>query len=181
MRRALLAIPAVGLALAACGGGERAEGPPPAAPQQIQVTSPAFKGGGTIPKRYSCDGDEVSPPLGWSGVPTGARELALVVEDPDAPGGTYVHWLLFKLPADLDGLAEGEVPSGARQGKNSGGDSKYAGPCPPEGDPPHHYDFLLYALREPLDLPNGASPKDVSDAVRDVALARGELVGRFGR
>ncbi len=179
--RALLALPALGLALAACGGGDRVEGPPPKAPDRITVTSPAFAGGGTIPKRYSCDGDELSPPLRWSGVPAAARELALLVEDPDAPSGTFVHWVLFKLAPDLHGLAAGRVPAGARQGNNSAGDSAWAGPCPPGGDAPHHYVFTLYALRAPLSQPNGASADEVRTAVGDAAIARGQLVGRFGR
>jgi Raf kinase inhibitor-like YbhB/YbcL family protein len=182
MRAALLAVPALGLALAACGGGgERVEGPPPSAPDRIALTSTAFDDGGTIPKRYSCAGDEVSPPLAWTGVPDGARELALLVEDPDAPGGTFVHWVLFKIPAGTSKLAEGEVPAGARQGKNSAGKAAYAGPCPPEGDAPHHYEFTLYALKSGLDLPDGAAADDVRAAVAKAALARGRLVGRFGR
>jgi Raf kinase inhibitor-like YbhB/YbcL family protein len=181
MRRALLALPALGLALAACGGGDRAEGPPPAAPDRIELTSPAFEDGGRIPVKYSCDGDEVSPPLAWSGVPGGARELALLVEDPDAPGGTFAHWVLFKLRPGRDGIAEGEVPAGARQAENSKGDAGYAGPCPPKGDDPHHYEFTLYALSSPIDLPDGAPAGDVRAAVSDGALARGRLVGRFGR
>ena len=181
MRRALLALPALGLALAACGGGDRASGPPPAAPDRIELTSTAFDDGGTIPVQFSCDGDDVSPPLAWSGVPGGARELALLMEDPDAPGGTFVHWVLFKVPADREGLASGEVPQGARQGKNSRGDAGYAGPCPPEDDEPHHYEFTLYALSETIDLADGATADDVRAAVADAALARGRLVGRFGR
>jgi Raf kinase inhibitor-like YbhB/YbcL family protein len=177
----LLALPALGLALAACGGDDRVQGPAPSAPDRIQLTSSAFEDGGTIPKRYSCDGDEVSPPLRWTGVPDGAKELALLVEDPDAPGGTFVHWALFKLPPDLDGLDEGKVPAGARQGKNSAGDDSWAGPCPPEGDAPHHYEFTLYALRSPLSLDDGADAADVRSAVADAATARGQLVGRFGR
>ena len=157
------------------------EGPPPSAPDRVSVTSPAFEDGGAIPKRFSCDGDNVSPPLRWRGVPGGARELALLVEDPDAPGGTYVHWVLFKLGPDLDELAADEVPANARQGENSAGDSKYAGPCPPKGDPPHRYEFVLYALKSPLNLADGASADDVRAAVGDAALARGRLVGRFGR
>src|SRR5919198_2741869 len=139
--RALLALPALALALAGCGGGDRVEGPPPRAPDRITVTSPAFKDGATIPKRYSCDGANVSPPLRWRRVPGDARELALLVEDPDAPGGSFVHWVLFKIAPGLHGLAEGEVPNGTRQAKNSAGDDKWAGPCPPGGDPPHHYEF----------------------------------------
>jgi Raf kinase inhibitor-like YbhB/YbcL family protein len=181
MRTALLAIPALGLALAACGGGDRVEGPPPSAPERITLTSTAFAGGGTIPTRYTCDGDEVSPPLAWKGVPGGARELALLVEDPDAPGGTFVHWVLFKLTADTRKLAAGSVPRGARQGKSSTGKAAYAGPCPPKGDAPHHYEFTLYALKSAIDLPDGAAADEVRAAVAKAALARGRLVGRFGR
>jgi Raf kinase inhibitor-like YbhB/YbcL family protein len=181
MRRALLALPALGLALAACGGGDRVEGPPPSAPDRVTLTSRAFPDGGTIPKRYSCDGDGVSPPLAWKGVPDGARELALLVEDPDAPGGTFVHWVLFKIPADANGLAEGDVPAGARQGENSAGKAAYAGPCPPKGDAPHRYVFTLYGLKSGLDLANGAPADDVRAAVAKAALVRGQLVGRFGR
>jgi len=181
LARALLALPALGLALAGCGGGDRVEGPPPSAPDRITVTSPAFKDGGTIPKRYSCDGQAISPPLRWSGVPGGARELVLLVDDPDAPGGTFVHWVLFKLAPDLRGLDPGRVPAGARQGKNSAGDTGWAGPCPPGGDAPHHYVFSLYALRSPLSEPAGASAEDVRAGVSDAAIARGQLVGRFGR
>src|SRR5919198_755927 len=136
--RALLALPALALALAGCGGGDRVEGPPPRAPDRITVTSPAFKDGATIPKRYSCDGANVSPPLRWRRVPGDARELALLVEDPDAPGGSFVHWVLFKIAPGLHGLAEG-------------------------------------------DEPNGAAAEDVRSAVAHSALARGQLVGRFGR
>ena len=180
MRRALLALPALGLALAACGG-EKVEGPAPAAPDRISLTSPAFTAGGTIPERFSCDGDDVSPPLRWTGVPDDARELALLVEDPDAPGGTFVHWALFKVKPGREGIAVAEVPAGAREGENSSGDAGYAGPCPPKGDAPHHYEFVLYALSSPIDLENGAAAADVRAAVKDGAMARGRLVGRFGR
>jgi Raf kinase inhibitor-like YbhB/YbcL family protein len=178
MRLALLALPALGLALAACGG-DKVEGPAPAAPDRISLMSTAFQDGGTIPKRFSCDGANVSPQLAWTGVPAGARELALLVEDPDA-GGTFVHWVLFHLEPGSAGIAEGEVPDGARQGKNSAGDASYTGPCPPKGDTPHHYEFLLYALSSSLDLADGAAADNVRAAVKEVAVARGELVGRFG-
>jgi Raf kinase inhibitor-like YbhB/YbcL family protein len=178
MLRALLALPALGLALAACGT-DKVSGPAPAAPDRIALTSSAFPANGTIPKRFTCDGANVSPPLRWSGVPADARELALLVEDPDA-GGTFVHWVLFKLEPDSAGIAEGEVPAGARQGKNSAGDASYTGPCPPKGDTPHHYEFFLYALSSSLDLADGAGADNVRAAVDEVALARGKLVGRFG-
>jgi Raf kinase inhibitor-like YbhB/YbcL family protein len=146
----------------------------------MQVSSPAFTNGGTIPKRYSCDGDEISPPLRWTGVPADGRELALVVDDPDAPGG-FVHWVLFKLAPDLEGLSDNEVPAGAREAKNSAGGSDWAGPCPPPGDDPHHYRFTLYALRAPLSEKDGADADTVLSAIQGAAVARGRLVGRFGR
>ncbi len=177
LRHLVLALPALGLALAACGGDDAA----PDVPASLTVTSPAFADGGTIPKRFTCEGEETSPPLRWGGVPDDARELALIVDDPDAPGGTFVHWVLFKLGADQNGVAEGEVPAGARQAQNSGGKTAYAGPCPPPGDDPHHYDFTLYALRTPLTEKDGAGAGAVRAAVGDAAIASGQLVGRFGR
>jgi Raf kinase inhibitor-like YbhB/YbcL family protein len=175
-----LAICLLALAAAACGGGDKVEGPPPEAPDEIRLTSTAFDDGATIPERFTCDGDEVSPPLAWSGVPAEARSLALLVEDPDAPGGTFVHWTVFAIPPDTTGMEAGRVPAGAREGENSFGDSAYGGPCPPEGDEPHRYVFTLYALRSEPDLDAGASPEAVRDAVADAALARGQLTGRFG-
>jgi Raf kinase inhibitor-like YbhB/YbcL family protein len=181
MQRALLALPALGLALAGCGGGDRASGPPPSAPDRIELSSTAFGDGGTIPDRFTCAGRGVSPQLAWTGVPGGARELALLMDDPDAPGGTFVHWVLFRIPAATKAIPEGTVPRGARQGENSRGEPAYAGPCPPEGDAPHHYEFTLYALKSAIDLPDGAAADAVRDAVAKAALARGRLVGRFGR
>jgi Raf kinase inhibitor-like YbhB/YbcL family protein len=178
LARALLALPALGLALAGCGGDDAAT---PDVPSSIKVSSPAFADGATIPKRFTCDGNEVSPPLRWSGVPADAQELALIVDDPDAPGGTFVHWVLYKLAPSHDGLAAGEVPAEAIEAENSGGKRLYAGPCPPRGDEPHHYDFTLYALRSRLSQPDDADTDAVRSAVADVAIARGQLVGRFGR
>jgi Raf kinase inhibitor-like YbhB/YbcL family protein len=165
----------------ACGGGDKVEGPPPPAPERIGLTSPAFGPGEAIPERFTCDGDELSPPLEWSGVPADARSLALLMEDPDAPGGTFVHWTLFAIAPDTAGVREGEPPAGAREGENSFGDRGYGGPCPPEGDEPHRYVFVLYALRTAPELDAGASPEDVRDAVAGAAIARGRLVGRFER
>jgi Raf kinase inhibitor-like YbhB/YbcL family protein len=171
----------VALALAGCGGGDRVSGAAPSAPAKITLSSPAFPDGGTIPRRYSCDGPGVSPQLRWSGVPSGTEQLALLVEDPDAPGGTFVHWVLFHLAPGLRGLDADTVPDGARQGVNSAGSDGWTGPCPPKGDAPHHYEFTLYALRAPLDLPDGTKPAAVRAAIAKTALARGRLVGRFGR
>jgi Raf kinase inhibitor-like YbhB/YbcL family protein len=170
----------MGAALGACGG-DTVEGPPPSAPDLIRLTSPAFAPGAAIPPRFTCDGEDVSPPLRWSGVPAESRSLALLLEDPDAPGGTFVHWTLFALAPRSTGLREGEVPAGAREGENSFGDSGYGGPCPPEDDPPHRYQFSLYALRSAPRLDGGASPGSVRAAIADEAVARGRLTGRFGR
>jgi len=146
-------------------------------PSQIAVTSPAFAEGAAIPTRFSCRAADVSPPLRWTGVPAGAAQLALVVDDPDAPRGTFVHWVVFALPPDATGLEEGQLPGGARQARNSAGDAAYAGPCPPSGT--HHYRFTVYALRAPLDLPAGAGLDEALAGIDERVLAKGRLVGTF--
>jgi Raf kinase inhibitor-like YbhB/YbcL family protein len=169
--------------IAGCGGGEdeAVTGPPPSAPDEIRLTSPAFAQDGTIPERFTCDGEDTSPPLEWSGVREDTEELALLVEDPDAPGATFVHWLLLGIDAGTSGLAEGETPPGAEEAKTSFGDEGYGGPCPPEGDGPHRYVFTLYALRGPLDVDEDAPPAEVRTAIGEAALARGQLTGTYGR
>lgn len=169
------------LALAGCGGGGAIEGAPPAAPERIRLTSPAFADGATLPARFTCAGAGVSPPLAWSGVPAGTRELALLVEDPDAPGGTYVHWSVLGLDPSTRRIAAGRVPPGAHQGNSSADHSAWAPPCPPRGDRPHRYTFALYALRRRLDLPKGTKGDDVSAGIDAVAIAQGRLTARFGR
>src|SRR5215207_8001970 len=166
--------------IAGCGGGELSE-PAPDAPPGIQLTSPAFAAGAAIPQRYTCDGGDTSPPLAWTDVPRAAKSLALIVEDPDAPGGTYVHWTVYAIPPGTDKLEEGEPPPGAKQGENSFGDTGYGGPCPPHGDKAHRYSFLLYALKTEPDLDKGAKPEDVRKQIDKHALARGRLVGTFKR
>jgi Raf kinase inhibitor-like YbhB/YbcL family protein len=177
---ALALVSLVAAAPAGCGDDD-VEGPPPAAPERIRVSSSAFPPGGTIPVRFTCDGEDVSPPLAWTGVPDAARSIALLLEDPDAPDGTFVHWTLFDVPPSTSALRAGEVPAGAREGETSFGDRGYGGPCPPEGDPPHRYRFLLYALRSAPSLDAGAPPDEVRAAVGERAIARGQLTGRFGR
>jgi Raf kinase inhibitor-like YbhB/YbcL family protein len=169
--------------LAGCGGGddETVTGPPPSAPEEIRLTSPAFEEGGAIPERFTCDGKDVSPPLAWSGAPRTAGEYALLVEDPDAPGATFVHWILLDIDVATSRLAEGERPPGTTEAKTSFGDEGYGGPCPPEGDEPHRYVFTLFALHGALDVSPGASPEEVRAAIGDGALARGQLTGRYGR
>jgi Raf kinase inhibitor-like YbhB/YbcL family protein len=165
-------------ALAGCGDDE-VSGPPPSAPAGIVLSTAAFGQDGTIPKPFTCSGRGQSPPLRWRGVPAAARSLALLVEDPDAPGGTFVHWTAWDIPPTATALpAEAEPP---RQGKSSGGDTGWQPPCPPEDDEPHRYTFTLYALRAPLGLDDGAKPEEVRDAIAERALAKGALTGRFGR
>ncbi len=147
----------------------------------ITVTSSAFADGAAIPTEFSCDGDDVSPPLAWKGVPDDAVELALVVDDPDARNGPYVHWVLFGLDPSVSGLEQGEVPDGASQAKNSAGDAAYKGPCPPGGDDAHRYRFTVYALEEGISLDDGADTGDALDAVSEAATAKGTLTGTFDR
>jgi Raf kinase inhibitor-like YbhB/YbcL family protein len=162
-----------------CGGGDKPSEPLPKAAASIELSSPAFKDGGTIPERFTCSGKGVSPPLRFAGVPRAARELELLVEDEDAD--RFVHWTVLGIPASANGIAEGRPPAGAVETENGFGDSGWGGPCPPEGDDPHRYVFALYATDARLGLDKGASPDDVRSAIADHALARGTLTGRFGR
>ncbi|MER3473797.1 MAG: YbhB/YbcL family Raf kinase inhibitor-like protein [Armatimonadota bacterium] len=150
----------------------------------IRLTSTAFTEGGTIPRKYTCDGADVSPPLAWDNVPEGTKSFALICDDPDAPMGTWVHWVLFNLPADTRSLPEAvppdkELPSGARQGTNDFRKIGYGGPCPPRGT--HRYYFKLYALDTLLDLPAGSSKAQLLKAMDGHVLAEGQLMGRYGR
>jgi Raf kinase inhibitor-like YbhB/YbcL family protein len=151
----------------------------------IQITSSAFTEGQPIPRKHTCDGPDVSPPLAWIGIREGAKSLALVCDDPDAPMGTWVHWVLFNLPADSTSLAEnvpktGRLENGAKQGMNDFRRLGYGGPCPPPGKP-HRYFFKFYALDTVLDLKEGASKKDLEKAMRGHVLAEARLVGTYGR
>lgn len=177
MRRLL----ALGLvAVAACSSGGEPRGPERDLPETLAVSSPAFPPDGAIPARFTCSGEEVSPPLRWSRVPRGAAELALVVDDPDAPGGTYVHWVVAHLDPGEDGLAEGAVPAGATQLRNSAGGATWAGPCPPAG-PAHHYRFTVYALPRRVEVAADTGPAAAVAAIEEAATARGRLVGTFSR
>jgi Raf kinase inhibitor-like YbhB/YbcL family protein len=180
-RVALLAAGLAALIAAGCGGGERGSAAPKVQGAAMTLTSSAFKDGAPVPRRFTCDGDGVSPPLAWSNPPSGTRELVLVVEDPDAPGGTFVHWTLFGIPAQTTAIHEGAVPKGAAQGENSAGDDAWTGPCPPKGADAHRYDFVLYALRGASGLAKGAKPDAVRAAVDRDALASGRLEARYAR
>ena len=145
----------------------------------IQLTSPAFSEGGTIPKIFTCDADNVSPQLAWSGVPSETKSLVLIVDDPDAPAGDWVHWVLYDLPPELTGLAEGIKGVGV-DGVNDFRKPGYGGPCPPRGTN-HRYFFKLYALDTRLNLKPGASKAEVEKAMDGHILAQGQLVGIYGR
>jgi Raf kinase inhibitor-like YbhB/YbcL family protein len=151
----------------------------------LRLTTTAFQPGGNIPRKYTCDGPDVSPALAWD-APSGAvQSFVLIMDDPDAPGGTWVHWVLYDLPAAARDLPEGvprqeELPSGARQGRNDFRRVGYFGPCPPAG-PAHRYFFKLYALDARLNLKPGASKAEVERAMQGHILAQGELMGRYQR
>jgi Raf kinase inhibitor-like YbhB/YbcL family protein len=151
----------------------------------IELTSMAFQSEATIPKQYTGDGADRSPPLKWSEPPSGTKGLALICDDPDAPRGTWVHWVLYSLPGQTRELEEG-VPTtetlgnGAKQGKNDFGTIGYGGPAPPKGKP-HRYFFKLYALDVAVDLPPGASKAELLDAMKGHILAEGQLMGKYKR
>jgi Raf kinase inhibitor-like YbhB/YbcL family protein len=152
----------------------------------IKVQSTAFAHEATIPTKYTCDGQDISPPLVWSGVPKKAEGLTLIADDPDAPRGTWVHWVLFNLPADVTKLVE-DVPSretlenGARQGMNDFKKIGYGGPCPPKGHGAHRYFFKIYALDTKLDLQSGATKDQLLRATDGHVLAGGQLMGKYSR
>jgi len=159
--------------------------PADAAGDTLALVLRAFVPGGTIPARHTCTGEDLSPAITWSGAPAGTRAFALVCEDPDAPSGMWVHWVLYNLPPDCAGLPEGvgpraALPAGALEGKNSWGKTGYRGPCPPPGKP-HRYFFRLYALDAPLSLLAGATKAQVEAALRSHVLGQAEYVGLYGR
>jgi len=151
----------------------------------LQLTSSGFGEGQTIPKEYTGDGSDLSPPLAWSDPPDGTVSFALICDDPDAPRRTWVHWVLFNLPGDLRGLEEGIAPAGTlagggTQGKNDFGTLGYGGPAPPRGKP-HRYSFKLYALDALLTLRAGATKDQLLEAIKDHVLAETHLLGKYQR
>lgn len=145
----------------------------------MELSTPAFAPGARIPARYTCEGEDVSPALSWTAPPAGTRSLALIVEDPDAPGRTFTHWLAWGIDPGCAGLGEGE--RAPREGRNDFGAPGYRGPCPPVGHGPHRYVFRLLALDAELDLPPGASRGQVERALAGHVLAEAELVGIYER
>jgi deoxyribonuclease V len=146
---------------------------------RFELTSDAFENAQPIPARHSCEGEDVSPALSWTEPPEGTVSLALVVDDPDAPGGTFTHWLAWGIDSASGGLAEGEAPPG--QGRNDFGRTGYGGPCPPPGHGPHRYSFRLHALDAELELAEGASKRDVERALENHVLGVAELEGTYER
>lgn len=150
----------------------------------MKVTSSAFGEGAMIPKKYTCDDINVSPPLEWSQAPEGTKTFAIICDDPDAPSGTWVHWVLYNLPSNIDKLSENVSPmeslsNGAKQGKNDFGKTGYGGPCPPGGT--HRYYFKVYALAKELYLKAGITKAELLKAMEGGILAEGELMGRYKR
>lgn len=187
-----IALAAVGLLLlAACGGDDGGDQPSSAAPSasstetetesEYVVTSPAFDEGQPIPDGFTCDGQDQSPPLEWSGVPDGAVELALVMIDVDGPGGGFLHWTAWGIDPATGELPEASVPAGVVQGTNGANQVGYLGPCPPPGSEPHRYVFTLYALEEPLTLAEGASIDELRAAIGEIAIGETDVVGTYQR
>ena len=149
----------------------------------LRLSSPAFPGGGKIPQRYTCDGENISPPLAWSNAPQGARSFALIVEDPDAPHGTLLHWGVYDIDAGTNRLREGfSVDGDYPQAHNDMGDIGYGGPCPPPGAAAHHYRFRLFALDvEKLNLASNTNAEAIEKAAQSHILDSAEMIGLYTR
>ncbi|MHC4264873.1 MAG: YbhB/YbcL family Raf kinase inhibitor-like protein [Planctomycetota bacterium] len=151
---------------------------------EIKVISSAFEEGGMMPSKYTCDGQDISPPLQWDGVPDGTKSIALISDDPDAPMGTWIHWVLYNLPADTRQLEEDitsdeVLPNGAKQGTTDFGGIGYGGPCPPSGT--HRYFFKVYALDTQVEPAPGATKEQLLTAMEGHILAQGQLMGKYKR
>jgi Raf kinase inhibitor-like YbhB/YbcL family protein len=151
----------------------------------LQLSSASFANGGNIPKKYTCDGPDLSPALAWSGAPSGTQSFALIADDPDAPVGTWVHWVVYNAPAAAHEFGEGlkkeeQLPDGTLQGRNDFRRIGYGGPCPPPGKP-HRYYFKLYALDAKLKLKPGATKAELESAMKGHILGQAEWMGRYGR
>ena len=170
------------------GCGSEQEQPPEDSPDwaKLELSSMAFSEGQPIPKKHTGEGADVSPPLSWSGLPEGTQELALICDDPDAPRGTWVHWLIYGIPATATGLPEDLSGTdwregGMVEGTNSFGNNGYGGPMPPPGDGKHRYFFKLYALDSKLALEPGLDKQSLEKAIRGHILGKGELMGTYRR
>jgi Raf kinase inhibitor-like YbhB/YbcL family protein len=149
----------------------------------LSLTVKVFANGETIPQRQTCDGADVAPALEWSGEPSATQSYALIVDDPDAPGGTWNHWLLWDIPAHVHALSEDFKPGNTgTSGRNDFRNFGYGGPCPPQGHGPHRYFFTLYALDRPvLGLPAGSTRQDLDRALKDRVIEQAQYMGRYER
>ena len=180
-------LPGILLLLAAIAGifiiiarvSHRAPQIQPQSQSTMKIISSAFQNRQPIPRKHTCDGEEISPPLSWSDVPEGAASLALIVDDPDAPSGTWVHWVVWNIDSHAESVQEGVVPQGGIQGITSAGERVWGGPCPPSGV--HNYFFKLYALNIMLQLPLSATKADLERAMSEHTLASAQLVGIYSR
>jgi len=150
----------------------------------MELKSSAFPPGGVIPAKYTCDGPDISPPLSWADVPAGTQSLALIADDPDAPGGMWVHWVAWNIPSNTNALQEAvpkrdSLPSGMQQGTTDFRSIGYGGPCPPSGT--HRYFFKLYALKTTLNLPASTTKKELEKAMQGHILKQAELIGKYQR
>jgi len=187
MFRIVCLLTAAGICLGACQEKKKSETPAKEEGEKVMamtVTSTAFEEGGMIPRQYSCDGADISLPLSWSGVPEGTKSLALISDDPDAPMGTWVHWVLFNIPPDTRELPENVPPDealadGSHHGVTDFGRFGYGGPCPPSGT--HRYFFKLYALDNMLDLSGRVTKQDLLSAMEGHILTEGQLMGKYRR
>ena len=169
MRNAiLLGAVAIGLATAIAAGGGK-----------MKITTTAFQQGGNIPSKFTCDGADANPPLRFEGVPAEAKSLALIVDDADAPGGLFTHWLVWNIDPTTTTVEENSAPANGVQGKNDFGKSGYGGPCPPSGT--HRYFFKIFALDRQLDLAGGSKRAQLDAQMRGHIMAQGELMGRYSR
>ena len=202
MRLAVATLVVLFLALTACGGADKAKNapstsggatttiashqattttasPPPVGQAPFAVTSPAFGDNTQIPAEYSCHGRNVPPPLRWENPPPGTESLALIVDDPDAAGGLYTHWVVTGIPPSTTDIVEGALPEGARVSLNSEGKATYLGPCPPAGTGVHHYRFRLVALSKPLVLAPTTPAQEAAQTIDGAAIANVSTVGLF--
>lgn len=179
---ALIIIGVVGVFLFSARGGKQQPAPTKLQPKlktNMQIASPAFQNNQSVPEKYTCDGDNVSPPLVFSEVPKEAKALVLINDDPDAPAGTWVHWTLWNIPLQTEKIEENSVPQEATEGVTSFGKPGYGGPCPPSGT--HRYFFKLYALDTTLDLDSSSDVKKLEAALQGHVLQQAELVGLYSR
>ncbi len=150
----------------------------------FKIKSSAFDAEGTIPKKYACNGDNISPPLSWSGAPSGTKSYAIIVEDPDAPNKTHVHWVVYNIPANATEMSENvsegkKLPSGALQGINDDKKTGYSGPCPPSGT--HRYFFKIYALDKGLDMTGDVTKEKLLEAMKEHVLVEAEVMGKYSK